>query len=140
MQTLFEAAKQAGPLADPFTVCWQIWPRKDGKAYAAECYRKACRKAYPHIIEAAVRSFIQRHASTEKQFIPHLSTWLNRQRWLDEEEHTAEARVDRTQARLESNAKMIKRGLRLTTLGPTEARECLKAGLITEKEAKDYGA
>jgi hypothetical protein len=139
MQTLFEAAKQAGPLADPFLAVWQLWPRKDKKEYSRECYRKACKKAYPDVIESAIRSFLQKNVATPKEYIPHLSTWLNQKRWVDEEA-TAEIVPDRTQARLESNAKMIKRGLRLTTLGPTEARECLKAGLITPQQAKDYGA
>lgn len=141
--TLFAEAKQAGPLADPFHLIWQRWPRKDKKAYSQDCYRRACKKAYPQVIETAVRSFLQRNKVTEDKYIPHLSTWLNQKRWLDEEAYTpeikAEAVSDRRKARLESNAKMMNRGLRLTTLGPTEARECLAEGLITMEVAKRYG-
>jgi hypothetical protein len=142
--SLFAEAKQAGPYADPFLTCWALWPRKEGKAYAQECYVKACRKAYPQVIEQAVRSYLQRNTVTDPKFIPHFSTWLNKRRWLDEEAYTpeikAEAVSDRRKARLESNAKMMNKGLRLTTLGPHEARECLAEGLITMEVAKRYGA
>lgn len=139
MQTLFEAAKQAGPLADPFTVCWQLWPRKDKKEYSRECYKRACRRAYPEVIESAIRSFLKKNAATDKQFIPHLSTWLNQRRWVDEEQ-PVELASNAEKLRLEGIAWIIKRGLQSDKVSAVQARECLKAGLITEKEAKDYGA
>ena len=65
---------------------WQHYPKKTGKGQARNAYRGAVKKVtYEELIEAADR-FSQQSQHTEKQYIPHASTWLNGERWLDEDE------------------------------------------------------
>lgn len=65
---------------------WQHYPKKTGKGQARNAYRGAVKKVtHEELIEAAIR-FSQQCQHKEKQFIPHASTWLNGERWLDEDE------------------------------------------------------
>lgn len=65
---------------------WQHYPKKTGKGQARNAYRAAVKKVtHEELVEAADR-FSQQSQHTEKQFIPHASTWLNGERWLDEDE------------------------------------------------------
>lgn len=65
---------------------WQHYPKKTGKGQARNAYRGAVKKVtHEELIEAADR-FSQQCQHKEKQFIPHASTWLNGERWLDEDE------------------------------------------------------
>lgn len=68
---------------------WQHYPKKTGKGQARNAYRAAVKKVtHEELVEAADR-FSQQSQHTEKQFIPHASTWLNGERWLDEDESTS---------------------------------------------------
>lgn len=68
---------------------WQHYPKKNGKGQARVAYRAAVKKVtHEELIEAAIR-FSQQCQHKEKQFIPHASTWLNGERWLDEDESTS---------------------------------------------------
>lgn len=135
--SLFERARQASRPDDPFDAAWKQWPRKDGKEYARQCFKKALRFVTLEELQRAVSSYVAKSAGTDKQFIPHFSTWLNRKRWADEE--TPEVRQDREQAIWEARAAQIKKRFRSTSLGPTEARGCLARGLITAEDARAYG-
>lgn len=63
---------------------WQVYPKKVGKGQARIAFRSALKKATKDELIAAAQAFAQQHAATDKQFIPHASTWLNGERWLDE--------------------------------------------------------
>ena len=68
---------------------WQYYPRKVGKIPARKAYDKAIKKmTHEELIEAA-QIFSQQCQYKEKDFIPHASTWLNSERWLDEDETTS---------------------------------------------------
>ena len=65
---------------------WQHYPKKAGKGQARVAYRAAVKKVtHDELVEAADR-FSQQCQYKEKQFIPYASTWLNGERWLDEDE------------------------------------------------------
>lgn len=65
---------------------WQAYPRKVGKETASKAYTKAVRKTDHETIMAGLRAQLPKMNETEKQFIPHASTWLNQGRWQDEPE------------------------------------------------------
>ena len=68
---------------DPdFEAFWRAYPRKVGKGAAAKAWLRAKTLSYPDTIIAAVT----RHRFDHRErFIPHPATWLNQERWLDEQ-------------------------------------------------------
>ena len=66
---------------------YKLYPRKVGRYLAQKCFQKLSRKdkvdAYNGLI-----NYIKfwESSETEKQFIPHPSTFLNQKRWEDEVE------------------------------------------------------
>lgn len=67
--------------AVPFEQFWQAYPRKVGKRAAELAFARALRRTtFEHIMDAL------RHAqwSSDPQYIPHPTTWLNQGRYDDE--------------------------------------------------------
>jgi hypothetical protein len=77
------AAKPAKPKAEHFEVFWSKYPQKVAKGAARTAYEKAVangaseRDIYQGLVRCIEEVF-------EAPFIPHPSTWLNQERWLDE--------------------------------------------------------
>lgn len=68
-------------LISSFDEFWAIYPRKIGKGQALKAFRAALKKTDAETITAAVKSYPW---PSEREFIPHASTWLNGERWADE--------------------------------------------------------
>lgn len=71
-----------------FEALWAEYPRKVGKDAAAKAFAK--RKPDAQLLEAMVKAVKAQKSSPAwtkdaGQFIPHLSTWLNDGRWMDEQ-------------------------------------------------------
>ena len=64
-----------------FEEFWQTYPRKVGKGAARKAFTAAMLKTTASVVLQALAS--QQFGSRER-FIPHPSTWLNEERWLDE--------------------------------------------------------
>lgn len=82
-------AKKAKAEKQPagFDAVWAIYPRKEGKADAEKAFRKVAPDA--ELLTLIVAAIERQKASSQwreegGKFIPHCSTWLNGQRWLDE--------------------------------------------------------
>lgn len=70
-----------------FEAVWKLWPRKVDKASALKAFRSAVRKAHFSTISAAISSHADIYRTWPRNrasYIPHLSTWLNKERWADE--------------------------------------------------------
>lgn len=66
-----------------FYVFWKVYPKKVGRGAALKAHLKALKKASHEEIMLA----LSRHKfPTDKQFIPNPATWLNEERWADEQE------------------------------------------------------
>ena len=65
---------------------WSHYPKKTGKGQARIAYRSAVKKVTHEELVTAADAFSQQCQHKEKQFIPHASTWLNGERWLDEDD------------------------------------------------------
>lgn len=80
-------APEPGSDDDPdFVAFWDAYPRKVGKGGGRKAWRSAIRtkRADPKtIIIAAERYRDDPRRPRDPQFIPHPSTWLNEERWLE---------------------------------------------------------
>jgi hypothetical protein len=66
---------------------WYVaYPRHVGKGAAREKYRVARKKGITHeTLLAGAKAAAKKYANTEQRFIPMPTTWLNQERWDDEE-------------------------------------------------------
>ena len=69
---------------DWFEEFWKTYPRKVGKAAAKKAFLKAIEDELPALVFEGVAKFAADPNLPPAQFIPHPTTWLNRQGWLDE--------------------------------------------------------
>jgi hypothetical protein len=77
---------------DTFSVLWDLYPRKTGKASAVKAWtrlKEPDRQAALDALPAHVAYW--ESSRTAKHFIPHPATWLNGRRWEDELPESAPA-------------------------------------------------
>jgi hypothetical protein len=85
----------------PFERCWKVWPRSEGKLAAAKSWHRALKKidgsdlmpaglelAVETVLAKIITSFVakqwpEERIKKERQFCPHLATWLNGERYRD---------------------------------------------------------
>lgn len=68
-----------------FELFWEVWPKRVGKADARRAWAKAVKKADPESIVSAATAYAASPYKPELQFIPMPATWLNGERWLDDQ-------------------------------------------------------
>lgn len=73
-------SKEAG-----FNAFWGAYPRKVGKGGARKSFERAKLKVDANDLIAAAERFAKRCQGKDPEFIPHPTTWLNQERWADEE-------------------------------------------------------
>lgn len=69
-----------------FDQLWGIYPRKVGKGQARQAFRKAAKKIEFYDLLPKLMGYVETLEGKDKQYMPHLSTWLNGERWTDEVE------------------------------------------------------
>ena len=67
---------------EKFQTFWRIYPRKIAKKSAYKSWSKFDEKHYDNILYGAQR-FAEQSQGTIEKFIPHATTWLNQERWMD---------------------------------------------------------
>ena len=67
-----------------FDDLWSIYPKKVGKGQARKAFNAALRKVDYDKIHAALIDYVKASTGKDKKYLPHLSTWLNGERWDDE--------------------------------------------------------
>ncbi len=67
-----------------FDAFWAAYPRRVGKGDARAAFDKACRKAPPEAIIAAITAQVYAGCFGDLKFCPYPATWLNKERWDDE--------------------------------------------------------
>lgn len=75
---------QTSGLTEYFDEFWAAYPRKVGKQKARTKFTTATKRADPHTIIAGAKRLATDPNLPEKQFIPHPTTWLERDGWDDE--------------------------------------------------------
>jgi len=74
-------------LTAEFEKVWRHYPRKVGKGAARKAWHKARGKAtFAEIAEPLAR-WIDMQCGADLKFTPHFSTWLNEERWEDDQSH-----------------------------------------------------
>lgn len=85
-------------LDEEFERVWAKHPRKVGKGAARKAWAKARAKTEFMAIAEPLALWIKLQSGTDPKFIPHFSTWLNEERWTDDQTHArnrAETTTDR---------------------------------------------
>lgn len=79
--------KKEKGFSDAFNAFWNECPKKVAKLEASKAFEKATRVTTPDAITAAMKRAAKKWLDdgTDKQYIPHPSTWLNRGCYLDED-------------------------------------------------------
>lgn len=67
---------------DGFETFWDTYPRKIGKGAARKAWKTALKKTDPTTIHTALTHYKQT-CPQDPTYIPHPTTWLNAERWLD---------------------------------------------------------
>ena len=67
-----------------FDQLWEDYPRKVGKAQAKKAFKTASKKINFYDLLPKFEAYVLTLKGKEEQFIPHLATWLNGERWNDE--------------------------------------------------------
>lgn len=76
--------KQKKQLLTHFDEFWSAYPRKVGKRTAESAFARACERGDTAEIIAGARRLADDPNLPDQQFIPHPTTWLNRDGWLDD--------------------------------------------------------
>lgn len=79
-------------LDQEFERVWAQHPRKVGKGAARSAWGRARSKASFEEIARPLAVWIKLQAGSEPSFICHFSTWLNEERWLDDQTHALNRR------------------------------------------------
>ena len=87
-------------LDDEFERVWKHHPRKVGKGAARRAWARARRKASYGQITDPLGLWIKLQRSTPIEKLPHFATWLNQERWLDDQMHAVN-RAETTSDRLD---------------------------------------
>jgi DNA-binding transcriptional regulator YhcF (GntR family) len=85
--TTTSRANLAHPLDTPmFQAFWHAYPRRVGKGAARAAFKKALKYADGDTIIQGALHYAKHceQQGTDKQYIPHASTWLNGERWEDD--------------------------------------------------------
>lgn len=69
-----------------FNDAWLAYPRKVGKGHAEKAWEKAIKKIDERELCKLLSQYIDSLVGKDPKFIPHLSTWLNGERWNDDVE------------------------------------------------------
>ena len=67
-----------------FEQLWGEYPRKVNKAAARKAFKAAAKKIEFYDLLPKFEAFVITLEGKEAQYIPHLATWLNGERWNDE--------------------------------------------------------
>lgn len=72
-----------------FEAWYHAYPRRVGKGKARPAYTKARKTASAEVLLAAAEKAAVAYAVSDPRFVPHPSTWLTGERWLDREAEPA---------------------------------------------------
>jgi len=91
-----------------FSKFYSSYPRRVGKEAAKKAFIKACQRAEPEVIVSAAENLAKDPNLPEKQFIPHPSTWLNRDGWEDEPYPASNSQKTNSQRNIENLREKMK--------------------------------
>ena len=97
-----------------FAEFWKAYPRKVGKPKALLAYRAATKRTTPSEILDGLANHVPAWLAGDPNFVPHPTTWLNRDGWADQVTPPRQTDADRrranTERRRNSWARLIAEG------------------------------
>lgn len=89
-----------------FDMLWKAYPKKVAKGAAQRAFDRLMRRPDAPSIDVLIKA-VERYASNirDMQYCAHLATWLNAERWLDEQQ-VVEVVVERVDPAIESAQSM----------------------------------
>jgi hypothetical protein len=79
------SATRDARVSESFARFWAAYPRHTDKARALKAWKKALETHDPDALVKAAGAYARSKRGTEQRFILHPSTWVNGERWDDEE-------------------------------------------------------
>jgi uncharacterized protein YdaU (DUF1376 family) len=70
-----------------FSSIYAIYPRHVGRGAALKAFIRARQTVDLTTLQHAVERFAQQRAGEDPRYTPHMATWLNAQRWADDEDN-----------------------------------------------------
>jgi hypothetical protein len=126
--------------AGAFDRAWKNWPRKVQRKAAFAAFTRAAKSRPLADLEADVTRFGIAYArtATDAQFVPHLSSWLNGERWTDD---LPASRLTRNLDVIATLANLDARDAAAKALGSCEAglHRLLPDGTCARCEYRDRG-
>ena len=78
------SSKDDGVFDWEFDELWGFYPRKVGRGAAKKALKAALKKTTFDVLLLKLIDYTDSIEEKDKQYIPHLATWLNQERWTDE--------------------------------------------------------
>jgi hypothetical protein len=78
-------ARTSAVADEEFDEFWANYPRREGKGYARTAWAKALKKTDAATLIKEAGAFAARSMGSDPKFIPLPATWLNGERWADEQ-------------------------------------------------------
>ena len=83
-----EDTKPTDNYTKQFNEFYELYPRKQARRNAEKSFNSAIKRGtHPYVIINAAKQFavLVEERNTETRYIPHPATWLNQERWQDED-------------------------------------------------------
>ena len=127
--------------SDSESIYNNIWSklsiRRGSKQVAYASWLKSAKDIKPEILIEKYNSLCSQ--ADDPKFIPHLSTWLNQNRWEEElptkKEETYNVQPEKS---YKDYVLFVKKGMRSTRISDDMVRQMRKENLITEEEFKKW--
>lgn len=121
-----------------FQLFWDAFDFKIAKGTARRAFRIACKKEYAHNIIMAAKQYAATRDPAKRQYWPHPSTWLNGERWL-EQQPKEEVQAKQVDARMNKIVWAVQKRIRLPDIGNQDVELAYRAGKVTAEECEKYG-
>lgn len=84
-KTTRTGARTSAATDEEFDQFWAKYPRREGKGYARTAWAKALKKTDAATLIKEAGAYAARSIGSDPKFIPLPATWLNGERWADEQ-------------------------------------------------------
>lgn len=81
-------ARKARSAENEFSSIYAVYPRHVGRGAALKAFIRARQTVDLGTLQQAVERYAEQRAGEDPRYTPHMATWLNAQRWADEDDNS----------------------------------------------------
>jgi hypothetical protein len=96
-QDVYEYLGSDHGVSPEFEEWYSAYPLHVGRVAAMKAYKAARKKTDQRTLLIGAKRAAKQYADSDDRFIPHPATWLNQERWLDEEPFPAKTREQKAE-------------------------------------------